>query len=132
MIDAPDRTELLDLLNRLGDTEDGPSLGAARELHRLVVVEGPGWDALLRPDDPEPLAPPPPDEEHAPPADAVAEGSAATAADRETLERLLARTDISEATREELEGLRSDLEEGSFSQMDSNYLRALEERLRPS
>ena len=45
------------------------------------------------------------------------------------IERLLARDDIAEATREELEGYKDDLADGEFDESDRAYLRALEARI---
>lgn len=136
-----DRAELLKLLEQLGAEEDPLVLEAAREVHRRVVVEGEGWDSLLAPADSNAYdttardseLPTPEDESDSfTDSDPVAAPFTASEADLEILERLMRRTDISVETQEELKGLRADIEEGSFSGMDAAYLRALDERLRPS
>lgn len=132
-----DRAELLALLEGLGAEDDEKALVTAREIHRRVAIEGIGWEAWLRPD---------PSEEDLVPGEmperiredepsALVEAAAPSSgseADLEILERLLQRTDISPETREELEGMRADVDAGSFDEMDANYLRALDERLRRS
>lgn len=130
-----DRAELLALLEGLGAEDDEKVLVAAREAHRRVAIDGVGWEAWLRPG-PSEGAPVPGDvpeqtlEEEPPATVEAAALPSASEADLEILERLLQRTDISPETREELEGLRADVDDGSFDTMDANYLRALDERLR--
>ena len=60
-----------------------------------------------------------------PPA-AVAPGDPSVLA---AIERMLARSDIAETTREELEGYKDSLAEGEFAESDRAYLRALESRI---
>src|SRR5690606_21488979 len=131
-----DRAELLELLEGLGAEDDGKVLAAARELHRRVAIDGAGWEVWLTvaaPDGDAAVAAELSEEirvaEQSAPVEISAQSSASED-DLQILERLLQRTDISTETREELEGLRADLVEGSFDAMDANYLRALDERLR--
>ena len=49
--------------------------------------------------------------------------------DARIVERLLARKGLSQETRDELAGFRSDIAEGRLSAMDSRYIRALARRL---
>ena len=53
----------------------------------------------------------------------------ATSSDAELIDNLLARGDLSEDTRDELEGYKQDIAEGEFTEADSQYLQALAKRL---
>ena len=48
---------------------------------------------------------------------------------RALIDRLLARSDISEALKSELEGYKADIAAGSFEEADGRYLRQLAKRL---
>lgn len=132
MAEQLDRTELLRLLEGLSAEKDEDVVGAARAAHAMVVEAGTSWDALLTPE-PGPAA-----NDHSP----SSEGDAASAAavplsgavpdEQEALQlitRMLARDDISDALREELEGYRDDITDGQFDEGDRKYVQALYERL---
>jgi hypothetical protein len=124
-----DRAELLELLGRLGASDDAIVLAAARELHGKVSESGLTWDTLLRldadatgheQDDS-------PHEETSTPGERPGGGKAEVAL---LIERLLARASISDALREELVDLKRAIADGSFDEMDAQYVRALAKRLR--
>jgi hypothetical protein len=124
-----DRAELLELLGRLGASDDAIVLAAARELHGKVSESGLTWDTLLRldadatgheQDDS-------PHEETSTPGERPSGGKVEVAL---LIERLLARASISDALREELVDLKRAIVDGSFDEMDAQYVRALAKRLR--
>ena len=47
------RQKFIDLLNKLGDSDDDEVIAAARDLHAQVVVSGLTWDDLLFPEEEE-------------------------------------------------------------------------------
>lgn len=115
-----DRNALIELLDRLGSTDDAAVLEAARALHRKAAESGLSWDELLsRFDDAAP---------------AVDEGEAALAPVPNTdetarlIDRLL-RKDVSDNLRDDLTEMRRQLSEGSLDQEDRRYLQALAKRL---
>jgi len=124
-----DRAELLELLGRLGASDDAIVLAAARELHGKVSESGLTWDTLLRldadatgheQDDS-------PQEETSTPGERPGGGKAEAAF---VIERLLARAAISDTLREELVDFKRAIADGSFDEMDAQYVRALAKRLR--
>jgi hypothetical protein len=117
-----DRDSLIALLDRLGDADDAKAMAAAREIHQRVTAANLKWSDLLLPTD----------------------GGGTDAADGEALldrpaapvsedyalvDQLLARRDLSRDTREELTGLRADIDSGEFTARDRKYLQNLEARL---
>jgi len=119
-----DRDSFIALLDRLGNTEDGKVLAAAREIHQRMTAANLQWkDLLLPPDGAE--------------AESEADDSGATfdrpappaSEDYALVDRLLARTGISQESREELTGLRADIDSGEFTARDRKYLQSLEARL---
>jgi hypothetical protein len=122
------RSQLIGLLDSLGADADETALAAARELHRTVVESGQTWDDLLLSDESEP------DDEVAPEEgedrDEVVEP---VGTDRQEdvaiIDGLLSRTDMFEFTRLELTDLKRGIAEGTFTEDDSRYLRALAKRL---
>jgi hypothetical protein len=123
-----DRPGFLALLDRLDDPDDAAVVAAAREIQRRLREAGVTWDDLLRPAE---GAPEDKDEE----VDEIAEPAAldrpadAAGDDLAAIERLLARPRLSETTRQELEGMRADIDSGEFTARDRRYLRDLEARL---
>ncbi|HIF09596.1 MAG TPA: hypothetical protein EYQ81_06950 [Sneathiellales bacterium] len=108
------RDEILSLLERLGETDDAEVLGAARHIHELVTASGSAWEDMLVPDE------------------QVTDPSVNNIADEELislLEQLLARADLSESTREELDGYKEDIAEGELTDDDRRYLQAFAARL---
>ena len=124
-----DRAELLELLGRLGASDDASVLVAARELHGKISASGVTWDTLLRLDadatgheqDDSPA------EETSAPGGRPGGGKAEVAL---LIERLLARAAISDTLREELVDFKRAIADGSFDEMDAQYVRALAKRLR--
>jgi hypothetical protein len=126
-----DRAELLELLGRLGAPDDASVLAAARELHGKVTESGLTWDTLLRLDpdaiDREQDDRPPVETSSNAPGERPRGGKAEVAL---LIERLLARASISDTLREELVDFKRAIADGSFDEMDAQYVRALAKRLR--
>lgn len=140
-----DRQTLLDLLNRFDDADDATVTAAAREAQQALTNAGLTWDDVLVPaepdaedededeyeefdadDDVDDAA----DDDDAGDTDNVIPISAAEAReDLALIDRILRDHDVSEDTREELEGYREDIEAGEFTASDRNYLKALKKRL---
>ena len=123
-----DRAELLELLGQLGAADDASVLAAARALHSKISESGQTWDALLQLD---------PDADGREPDDSP-ETSSDASSERPSggkaevavlIERLLARSSISDTLREELVDFKRALADGSFDEMDAQYVRALAKRL---
>lgn len=114
-----DRDALIELLDRLGSTDDATVLEAARALHRKAAESGLSWDDLLRLDDEEPAE----DE-----AEEVATPSPGADETTRLIDRLL-RKGVSEALREDLAEMKRQLADGSLDQEDRRYVRALAKRL---
>jgi hypothetical protein len=155
MTESLNRDELIALLERLGSADDAEALEAARQAHTRIAASGMGWEDLLVPDEPgdepgdEPADEPgdePADEPGDDPADesdeanepapqavedeSPAEGDEKNAESLALIGELLARSDISEELRAELEGYKSDIAEGEFLAADRKYLRAVRQRLK--
>ena len=142
MSDAPERDNVIDLLDRLGSEQDEDVLAAARELHAQITEAGMSWQDLLVGD--EAAAPGEPaiedsmdDEDDT---DYSEDDSSDTAAkfvanESETsalIEKLLAREGNSEEFREELEEYKTDLANGDLEPSDHRYIQALHARLSKS
>jgi hypothetical protein len=113
-----DRDALIELLDRLGSTDDATVLEAARALHRKAAESGLSWDDLIRLDDA--------------PAEDEGQEAAAPSPDADETTRLidrLLRKGVSENTREDLNEMKRQLAEGSLDQEDRRYVRALAKRL---
>jgi hypothetical protein len=119
-----DRPSFIALLDKLGDPDDANVVTAAREIDRRMRAANLKWDDLLRAagqaddepqaaDDGEPLDAP------ATPADV----------DYALIDRLLARSGLSDELRDELAALKADIAGGQFSERDRKYLQSLEARL---
>ncbi len=135
MSDGLDRDELISLLETLGSENDEEALAAARVLHGKVSAAGVTWDALLaeRSGGPEDES----EEEEAGldlgdlgdldklPGDSAAKNAESL----KLIGKLLAKSDISEDLRRELEDYKTDIAENDFSDSDHRYLRALCKRL---
>jgi hypothetical protein len=124
-----DRDSFIALLDRLGDADDGKVLSAAREIHQRMSAADLKWGDLLLPTA----------------GSASAESAGAEGGDGEgtldqpaqaagddyvLIDRLLARSTLSPDTREELAGLRADIDSGAFTARDRKYLQSLEARLK--
>jgi len=113
-----DRAALIELLDRLGSSDDATVLEAARSLNRKVTEAGLSWDDLIALDD-------------AAPADEAEEMTAPSPDSDETsrlIDRLL-RKGVSENLREDLAEMKRQLAEGELGQEDRRYVRALAKRL---
>ncbi len=132
MSDGLDRDELISLLETLGSENDEEALAAARVLHGKVSAAGVTWDALLaeRSGGPEDES-----EEEATGLDLgdldklPGDSAAKNAESLKLIGKLLAKSDISEDLRRELEDYKTDIAENDFSDSDHRYLRALCKRL---
>ncbi len=136
-MESLDRSRLVELLSRLGAVDNQSVLEAARELHRRMTESGLTWDDMLRAewdavgavrDAQVPLS----EEILAGNAPVEAEGEVSGADKAEAtrlIGRLLARKDISDNLRQELNDLKQTIVEGGFDAMDRRYIRALAKRL---
>jgi hypothetical protein len=126
-----DRAELLELLGRLGAPDDASVLAAARALHGKISESGLTWDRLLQLDADatgrEQDDSPPEEASSAAPGERPSGGKAEVAF---LIERLLARTTISDTLREELVDFKRAIADGSFDETDAQYVRALAKRLK--
>ena len=121
-----DRAELLDLLGRLGAEDDATVLAAARELHGKIRESGLTWDELLQ------LEADASDAGTGQHATVAANGALSAGGKDEVarlIERLLARQSISDTLREELVDFKRAIADGTFEEMDAQYVRALAKRL---
>jgi hypothetical protein len=126
-----DRAELLELLGRLGAEDDASVLAAARALHGRISESGLTWDTLLQLDadaTERGQDESPPEETSSGASSERPRGGKAEVA--LLIERLLARKTISDALREELVDFKRAIADGSFDDMDAQYVRALAKRLR--
>ena len=141
------RSDILELLERLGDPADDVALTAARSLSQQITEAGLAWDDILLPSD---------GREHGSFEDATDDGSyddddfdpdddvidgdvdldgdnddmlEDTAEDDARIKRLLNRRDLSDQTREDLIDLEDAARSGDLTGADRRYLKALEERL---
>ena len=117
---------MLDLLGRLGAEDDATVLAAARELHGKIRESGLTWDELLQ------LEADASDAGTGPHDTAAANGPLSTGGKDEVahlIERLLARPSISDSLREELVDFKRAIADGTFEEMDAQYVRALAKRL---
>jgi len=123
-----DRAELLELLGRLGAEDDASVLAAARALHGKISESGLTWEELLRLD-----ADATGREQDDSPPEETSSGERPSGGKAEVallIERLLTRTTISDTLREELVDFKRAIADGSFDEMDAQYVRALAKRLR--
>ena len=122
------RSQLIGLLDSLGADADETALAAARELHRTVVETGLTWDDLLLSDESEPddeVAPEEGEDRH----EVVEPVGTDRQADVAIIDGLLSRSNLFEFTRQDLTDLKQGIAEGTFTEDDSRYLRALAKRL---
>lgn len=134
------RDELIALLDRLGSVDDADALEAARQAHACVSAAGLSWEDVLVPQDSadeaaEERADADDEDADDEEADAAEDESPGAAADKNAaslalIGKLLARKDISEELRAELEGYKTDIAEGEFIEADRKYLRAVDKRLK--
>ena len=151
------RERIIELLDRLGSEDEADVVEAARTLHKEVTEAGLGWDALLTPenyqepayddaeededeeeeegegdedeDEDEDQSEDEPDTEVDPEAFTDKVSDARDAESLALIERMLARRQLAEATREELGGYKEDIAEGEFNEADRKYVRALHARI---
>jgi hypothetical protein len=117
-----DRAGLIELLDRLGDTNDATVLEAARALHRQAAESGRSWDDIIRPErdfrdvseDEETPAPVEPDPD--------------SAEVGRLIDRLL-RKGVSDSLREDLTEMKRQIGAGTLEPDDARYVRALARRL---
>jgi len=122
-----DRDNIIRLLERLGSDDDAEVLKSAREAHNQVTGAGVSWGDILTP-------PPAIDAEQdktveEPDDDKYSEETIDDSESNKIIQKLLARSDISEYLREELEGYKQDITDGEFTDTDRRYLKSLYKRL---
>jgi len=104
-------------------------LAAARALHGKISESGLTWDTLLQLDaDATDRG-----QDESPPEETSASSERPSGGKPEVallIERLLARATISDTLREELVDFKRAIADGSFDEMDAQYVRALAKRLR--
>jgi hypothetical protein len=121
-----DRDSFIALLDKLGDGDDATCLAAAREIHQRMQAANLKWSDLLAPvgggddGDGDDTA------DAGEPLDRTAEP---ITEDFALIDRLLARSDLSQDMRDELTGMREDIGSGEFTARDRKYLQSLEARL---
>ncbi len=124
MTEPLNRDEIIALLEQLGDQDDAAVLDAAHKLHASVIESGTTWDQLLVPEEDDD------DAEVAPvPETAAAPAGGGDAEPLALIDKLLARPGITEDFRQEMEGYKADIANGTFSDDDRKYLLALDKRL---
>jgi len=117
------RAHLIELLAKLGDGDDTAALTAAREVSRVVKDAQVTWDELLRPEDAtRPAA-------ATSPSARPAKEPAAPGSEGRLIERLLARTDLSDTLRSDLNDFKRQLADGKLDREDADYIRAVAKRL---
>jgi len=135
---TPDRENVIELLEKLGEPDDTQALAAARDLHGLISGSGLTWDDLLVPDGEASAGSDHYDDDDDDFDDSEEDESdfedkivstEEAAADIKRIDQFLERKDISAALREELEGYKEDITEGDFTASDRQYLSALQKRL---
>jgi len=119
-----DRAALVELLDRLGSSDDATVLEAARALHRKAAESGLSWDELLRLDQNDPDTATDQSDESQEPA-FVGPDAAETA---RLIDRVL-RKGVSDTLREDLTEMKRQLAGGELDQEDRRYVRALAKRL---
>lgn len=127
----PDRTGLIALLERLDSEKDEDVLAAAREIAAMKKQAGADWDAILdaATDNDDDIWDGTIDENTD---EAESEGDADPSDagdDAKLIADLLARDDISEATRQDLIDFQTEAARGPLGKSDSRYVRALHRRL---
>ncbi len=135
------RDDVIGLLKSLGSERDEEVLAAARQVHDRITAAGMTWEDLLRPDDGGDLddlddldaLDDTEDTEDGHVADEAPETSAERAKkDAESLaliDRLLAKSGISDDFRTELQDYKIDIAEGDFEAADHRYIQAVYKRL---
>jgi hypothetical protein len=122
-----DRDNFIALLDKLGDADDASCLAAAREIHQRMQAANLKWSDLLAPvgdsDDGDR------DESADAGSEPLDNSAEPITEDFALIERLLARSGISDDMRDELTGMREDIGSGDFTARDRKYLQSLEARL---
>ena len=134
-----ERNQVIELLDKLGSEQDEDVLAAARMLHSQITESRMGWEDLLVGDEPEveeeaqvDSLPDEGDENDDIAEDTVEPDTRFTGDETQTLsliEKLLARDGISSEFREELEGYKTDISDGTFDSSDHRYVHAVYARL---
>ena len=141
MTEPLNREEVIDLLQKLGSEQDSEVLESARRVHARVTGAGLSWEELLVGDEPAPEIAPEPEAEHeaeheeepaeesesepeAEPAhdtgyddekdETPAEMAEKNAASLALIDKLLAKSDISDSFREELDEYKKDIAAGDL------------------
>jgi hypothetical protein len=126
LADAFDRDYLIELLDRLDGTDDQSVLAAVRAATETLRSAGLDWDDVIAARIATKAAPAS-SGENEPEAAPVAAGT--TDESLALIDRLLARSDISDALKSELDGYKADIAAGNFEEADGRYVRQLAQRL---
>jgi hypothetical protein len=133
MTEPLERDDVIGLLAKLGSDRDEEVLEAARQVNALVTAAGVTWEELLVSEDAHEESDESVAEEDQDEAAEIVELPADEAKkNSETLaliDKLLARSGISEDFREELTAYKTDIAEGEFQEADHRYTRAVYKRL---
>jgi hypothetical protein len=133
MTEPLERDDVIGLLAKLGSDRDEEVLEAARQVNALVTAAGVTWEELLVSEDAHEESDESVAEEDQDEAAEIVELPADEAKkNSETLaliDKLLARSGISEDFREELTAYKTDIAEGEFQEADHRYIRAVYKRL---
>jgi hypothetical protein len=116
-----DRDRLIETLRRLGDESDTAVLAAAREASRIARDADLSWDDLIAVAGVSAPAPGDTAESNG--------GAGEKSSDEKLIDRLLARKDISDTLRSDLNDFRRAIAAGTFDKIDADYVRALAKRL---
>jgi hypothetical protein len=118
-----DHDSFIALLDKLGDAEDANVVAAAREITQRMAAANLQWKDLLLPQD---GGDSDSETEDSPGLDSPAPP---VSEDYALVDCLLARPGLSQDSRDELTGLRADIDSGEFTARDRKYLQSLEARL---
>lgn len=142
MAEEIDRNEFLRLCGRLGNSNDTDIAAAGRALTTILATAGRSWDEIvnLPTNDAEPAdetADKPEELEEAAEDEAFLNEDAAEESEPApsnsqalvTIDKLLARRELSGDLRAEIELYKSDIAAGTFDAADARYLKALARRL---
>ena len=146
MTEPLDRDDIIGLLRSLGSERDEEVLEAARQVHDRITAAGMAWEDLLRPDDDggdiedlddsddlDDTDDTDDDSEDGHPED-EAPGTPAERAEKDAeslalIDKMLAKSGISDDFRQELQDYKTDIAEGDFAAADHRYVQALYKRL---
>lgn len=116
-----DRNTLIAHLESMSDEDDEKALSSARQAAGLVLDAGLSWNDVLAPENTE--------EEEDEAEEPKLNLSDIPDDEAKLVDTLLARSDLNDDTRDDLETFKEDIEKGEFAAEDRKYLKALVARL---